>query len=293
MTTDEISINLLPAKLYRGLLMLTCAWPGQRVNPNSLLIKVHEPKTTTHLPLIWCGGPPELETIISVCGKERTIYGLRGTYDFVEPTDEVVCSLSQYYADEIERAIPTGTYLIAGYCAAAYLALEIANLLIARGHQIGFLAMIERDVTEKNYLLSFARRVFNRIDLHGTRFYEALNTLQPKTSVMTYIKSAPKIVTAVVKADNLNLSDPRRLIKVESESQEKMYELKAYPKQASLFFIRWGVFGFYQMRFFQKYWRKIVNGGMTVDFIPGYSHKYPNWARIIQKLDQRLKETGH
>jgi hypothetical protein len=30
-----------------------------------------------------------------------------------------------------------------------------------------------------------------------------------------------------------------------------------------------------------------------VDFIPGYSHKYPNWTAIIQKMNQRLMEKGY
>ncbi|MBC7788257.1 MAG: hypothetical protein H7Z18_12730 [Methylophilaceae bacterium] len=99
--TNQGLAEYLPAKLYRALLALTCAWPGERVSPNSLLIKVHEVNTPNKLPLIWCGGPNELDSIISIFGKERTIYGLRGTYNFVEPTDEIICKRSKYYAHEI------------------------------------------------------------------------------------------------------------------------------------------------------------------------------------------------
>jgi thioesterase domain-containing protein len=287
--------NILPSKLYRGLLMLTASWPGERTSENSLLIKVHEVENSQHLPLIWCGGPPELDAIVSICGKDRSIYGLRGTYDFVEPTDEVITKLSQYYADEIERAIPSDTYVIAGYCAAAYLALEISTLLTERGHKIGYLAIIERDVTETNRILWFTRKVFNRLDTYGTRYLEALQSIdENKHSLITHLKYMPKIISKITTQEEQAIDDPRNLIRYERrETLDKMYDLKPYPGKISLFYIRWGIFGFYQCKFFQNYWRKIALGGITVDFIEGYSHKYPNWPSIIQKVNQRLIESNH
>ncbi|HEY3300426.1 MAG TPA: thioesterase domain-containing protein [Methylophilaceae bacterium] len=287
--------NILPAKLYRGLLMLTASWPGVRVSENSLLIKVHVVENSQKLPLIWCGGPPELETIISIIGKDRSIYGLRGTYDFVEPTDDVICKLSQYYVDEIEKAISADTYIIAGYCAAAYLALEISTLLTERGHKVGYLAMIERDVTETNRLLWFTRKIFNRLDTYGTRYTEALQSIdENKHSLFTHLKYMPKIICKMAKPEVQTIDDPRNLISYKRrETRDKMYEFKPYPSNASLFFIRWGVFGFYQFKYFQNYWRKIALGGVTVDFIEGYSHKYPNWPSIIQKVNKRLLESRY
>ncbi len=285
--------NILPTKLYRGLLMLTASWPGTRTSENSLLIKVHEVENSQKLPLIWCGGPPELDTIISIIGKDRTIYGLRGTYDFVEPTDEVICKLSQYYVDEIEKAIPADTYIIAGYCAAAYIALEISTLLTERGHKVGYLAMIERDVTESNKVLWFTRKVFNRIDTYGTRYIESLKSIgEGKPSTLSLVQHIPKILSNMVRTEEQTIDDPRNLIRYKNrETQDKMYEFKPYPANASLFFIRWGVFGFYQLKYFQNYWRKIALGGITVDFIEGYSHKYPNWPAIIEKVNKRLIES--
>jgi hypothetical protein len=287
--------NPLPAKLYRGLKVLTCAWPGDRVSEESLLIKVHEAEGSSKLPLIWCGGPPELGTIISICGQNRSIYGLRGTYDFVEPTDDVISKLGKYYADEIEKAIPGDTYVIAGYCAAAYIAMEIAQLLTQRGYKIGFLALVERDVTMSNTLLKYTRKVFNRLDYHGTRLYESLQNIKKyNPGVLGCLKSVPRIIYENFKDEQPGEIDPRENIRYKRrKTRDRWYEFQPYTGSASLFFIRWGVFGFYQLSFFQKYWEKIVHGGITVDFIPGYSHKYPNWTAIIQKMNQRLMEKGY
>ncbi len=284
-----ISMNTLPPKLYRGLLMLTSSWVGERVNEKSLLIKVHSVPNATKLPLIWCGGPPEMGTIISICGKDRNIYGLRGTYDFVEPTHDVITALSQYYADEIERTIPSQTYLIAGYCAAAYISIEVANLLMQRGYTIGFLGLVDRDVTEKTKILRIFRKLFDWADRLGARAYSIRDAIKQQDTRFKIINT----LKAISISPNKPTEDPRNRIKYIKKPTEAMYELKPYQGKVNLFFIRWGVFGYYQLGFFRRYWRKIAKGGLQVEFVPGYSHKYPSWPHIIRMLHNRLDETGY
>lgn len=285
----SILTNKLPPKLYRGLLMLTSSWAGERVNEKSLLIKVHDVPNATKLPLIWCGGPPEMGTIISICGKDRSIYGLRGTYDFVEPTHDVITALSQYYADEIERAIPSQTYLIAGYCAAAYISIEVANLLMQRGYNIGFLGLVDRDVTEKTRTLRVFRKLFDWMDRLGAKAYAFRDVLKQQDTRFKLTNT----LKAMGLSPNKPMEDPRNLIKYVQKSAEAIYELKPYKGKINLFFIRWGVFGYYQFNFFQHYWRKIAKGGLQIEFVPGYSHKYPSWPNIIRMLQHRLNETGY
>lgn len=292
MAANQGLAEILPAKLYRGLLILTCAWPGQRVAPNSLLIKVHEANSPIKLPLIWCGGPNELDSIIATFGNDRTIYGLRGTYDFVEPTDEVICKLSEYYANQIELAAIPAPYIIAGNCAAAYLAAEISNLLILRGHKIGFLGLIERDVTVYSIPLQIARKLFRGIDRIGTIFCDISHTWENR-SIIDGVKHAFSIILIGLKLRKQK-RDPRLLIRYKhGQIEDKSYELKPCPNNASLLFIRWGVFGFYQFKFFQKYWKNIIKGRITIDFIAGYSHQHPKWSLIIEKLSYRINEAGH
>lgn len=279
----------LPPKLYRGLLMLTASWSGERVAEGSLLFKVHNVANATKLPLIWCGGPPEMPVIIGICGKDRSIYGLRGTYDFVEPTHEVITSLSQYYADEIEAYIPSKTILIAGYCAAAYIAIEVATLLKQRGFQIGYLGLVDRDVTEKTLFLRLGRKLFDWIDRLGALAYTIAYMRREK--VMRYNLDTVQVLKQRV-LPTVEANDPRLKIKYVKKPDDAMYLLKPYDGKVNLFFIQWGVFGFYQMNVFKRYWHKIAKGGLQVDFIKGYSHKYPSWPKIIRSLNRRLAETG-
>ncbi|HAE99757.1 MAG TPA: hypothetical protein DCG63_00475 [Methylophilaceae bacterium] len=284
--------NILPKKLYRGFLMLTCSWQGARVAEGSLLFKVHDVPESQKLPLIWCGGPPEMETIISAFGQERSIYGLRGTYDYAETSDLVIHSLSQYYADEIERAIPSDTYLIAGYCAAAMISMEVATILTKRGYKIGFLGLIDRDVTEKTLPLKIARKFFEHFDDRiGARIHAYFEEFK-KQSLKINLVNCFKVLKIRLN-DQAPESDPRDLIKYKKEPNEAWYELKPYPGKISLIYIRWAVFGYFQLGFFRNYWRKIALGGFTVDFVPGLSHKYPNWPKIIDMLHRRLVETGY
>lgn len=278
----------LPPKVYRGLLMLTASWSGERVAEGSLLFKVHTAKNATKVPLIWCGGPPEMPVVIGLCGKNRAIYGLRGTYDFVEPTNEVITALSQYYADEIERYIPSKTYLIAGYCAAAYIAVEVASLLKQRGYQIGFLGLIDRDVTDKTLLLRIGRKAFDWIDRLGALAY-TVAYLRREKNLRFNLDTIQVLKQRVLPTAETN--DPRNKIKYLKKSDDVMYQLKPYDGKVHLFFIQWGVFGFYQINLFMRYWRKIAKGGVEVDFIKGYSHKYPSWPKIIRSLNRRLAET--
>lgn len=281
--------QILPSKLYRGLLMLTASWNGERVTEGSLLYKVHNAKNASKLPLIWCGGPPEMPVIIDICGKDRSIYGLRGTYDFVEPTQDVITSLSLFYANEIEKNIPSKTYLIAGYCAAAYIAIEVAGLLKKRGYQIGYLALVDSDVTEKTCLLKLARKLFDWIDRLGALAYTIAYMRREKTMHLD-IDTIQIFKQRILPKDES--ADPRNKIKYVKKATDAMYQIKPIESKVNLFFIQWGVFGFYQLRLFKRYWQNIAPDGVKFDFVRGYSHKYPSWPKIVHALNRRLDETG-
>lgn len=285
--------SYLPPKLYRGLLMLTCSWAGKRVSEGSLLIKVHDVPNATKLPLIWCGGPIEMPAVISVCGKSRSIYGLRGTYEFVQPTHEVITALSRYYADEIERTIASESYLIAGNCAAAYIAIEIADVLHKRGCNVGFLGIVERDVTENSALLKVARKIYLKIDRIGTLTQRFCNVLFSDNSRADKTDAIKKMADTVTRKFKKPSPDSRTLIQYKSLEDDKMYELKQYHDKISLIFVSWGVFGFYRFSIFQRYWRKLAPQGITVDIVKGFSHENPPWVNIIKALNKRLSEAGY
>jgi Thioesterase domain len=283
--TEISRTEMLPKPLYRGLKALTLAWPGERVSKESLLIQVHQKPNTKKLPLIWVGGPEELPELIEEVGAERSIYGTRGTFDFADPTKATKAVLSQYYAAEIMAHIP-GPYVIAGNCDAAFLAMEIANRLLASGHQIEFLGVIELDLTEKSRALRWAKAFFKATDKVGRIGYRTAGCFKNKP-----FKQGAKDLVALFSKKTLK-NDPRQKIKYSDLDVSPLYEINPYPGPASLIYIRWGGYGYVQFSYFQNYWRKLCKGGITVDIVPGWSHEFPNWKLIFKKLNQRMNAAG-
>lgn len=297
--------NPLSRAVYREFLMMTCSWPGERARPCSLLIKVREIQGADLVPLIWCGGMFEMDTIAAICGKQRAIYGMRTSVDVVETTQENISQLAQYYANEIMQSIPGNTYLLAGNCIGAFLIYEVATILTQCGCKVGFLGIVDRDVTEGPLPLKFIRAVFYLCDTAGYTWHEIKNTKFAATKSAGLIHIGRTLLHAItytgevfhfnrmVRKFSAFFTRKTHSTSPQNTSVKIRYKLKPYAGNVHLFFIRWGVFGFYQFGFYQQYWRKLIKGDMAVDIIRGHSHAHPNWPRIINKLNQRIVEAGY
>jgi len=151
--------------------------------------------------------------------------------------------------------------------------------------------MIECDITDDSIPLHFARRQFRGIDRVST-IVCYIGRSWDKHSILDGFKHALNIILIGLKLRKRK-NDPRSLIKYRrGQTDDKFYELKPYPNNVSLFFIRWGVFGFYLFKCFQKYWGNILNCNISIDIIARYSHQHPKWDLIIEKLNQRI-EAGY
>lgn len=279
----------LPPDIYRRFLMLTCAWPGTRALPDSLVIKFQS--GSAEEPLFWCGGPDDLSAIGETLAEKRSIFYMRGTYGVLPPTREVVQALGRYYATEMIKIQPHGAYHIGGFCEAGLIAYEIAQILMARGYKVNLLALVERDLTDGR-LLSMARSVFSLIDKAGYH-WKRLQQLQGDGKWINYWYSIfYKHITPVntlVQGSHVVDSLPNK--PVLSPQGEVPYSLTPYPGRAVLIYIRWGPFGFFRFRIFQKYWEKIVLGGADFRIIPGYTHYLPNWYFVAEILESLLDES--
>jgi hypothetical protein len=264
----------LPPDIYRRFLMLTCAWPGTRALPGSLVIKFQS--GSAEEPLFWCGGPDDLSAIGETLAEKRSIFYMRGTYGILPPTREFVQALGRYYATEMIKIQPYGAYHIGGFCEAGFIAYEIAQILMARGYQVKLLALFERDLTAAGRLLSMARGVFSligRASYRWARLRQHLNTLVQGSHVVDTLPDKPVLCP----------------------QGEVPYSLTPYPGRAVLIYIRWGPFGLFRFRIFQKYWEKIVLGGTDFRIIPGYFHHLPNWpvvAKILESLFDEFENSG-
>jgi len=285
----------LPPEIYRRFLMLTCAWPGTRALPGSLVIKFKSGGSDE--PLFWCGGPDNLYAIGETLAEKRPIFYMRGTYGVLPPTLEVVQTLGSYYASEIIKIQPDGAYQIGGFCEAGLIAYEIAQILMARGHQVKLLVLFERDLNmpADGYWLSIAKRVYSLIDrsgYHWKRFRQVqsdgkCNFFKYLYSIL-YKRISP--VDLLGQSCHVKAPFPTDTNPIPCSQEETPYSLRPYPGSAVFIYIRWGPFGYFRFRTFQKYWDKIVFGGTDFRIITGYSHYMPNWPLFAEKLDILLGE---
>lgn len=279
----------LPVEIYRRFLMLTCTWEGTRATTNSLIIKTHSGGDQPAL--FWCGGPDDVPMFAEVLGDKRSIFCMRGTYGVLTPTEDVVKALARYYADEIVNIQPQGPYLLGGHCEAGLIAFEIAQVLTARGYSIGMLVLVERDSTEQNFLHSSARMIFSLIDRtvflwdQRRQFQIDKSWKDKKKHMKAHLKKIGLYISSKIYTANGG-QQMNSLIGTVGEKnkppKETLYSIKPYPGKVVLIYIRWGVFGFFQFKIFQKFWKKIALGGADIRMVPWYTHTPADWTAAVE-----------
>jgi thioesterase domain-containing protein/acyl carrier protein len=75
-------------------------------------------------------------------GDDQPVYGLQPVHD-AEGATPTVADVAARYVDEIRTVQPHGPYMLAGHCAGAAIALEMARQIRARGEQVGVVAAID------------------------------------------------------------------------------------------------------------------------------------------------------
>jgi hypothetical protein len=276
----------LPVSLYRRFLMMTDTWEGTRAAPGSLLIKSYT--GGEGLPFFWCGWPNNLPSFYEVLGKERSIYCICGTFAVTAPSAENIRALATYYAAEILKVQPQGPYLIGGFCEASLLSYEIAQILLAEGFEIGALILVECDVTEYDAFLAIGNRCFGLLDRIVHRSIGLSEApIKVIKEVLSYRRAQLLARWGELKA-KLGFGSVKKTIVLVK------YNLSAYPGMATLIFVRWGELGYYQYRFFQRYWEKLVLGGTDFYILEGYAHYNPqNWSAVARIVHLRLTEAGY
>ena len=275
-------INLLeytlPSRLYRRLLILTDAWQGVRSSAGSLLIRCHTGGEA--LPFYWAGTPDTLSSFYESLGQDRSIYCLCGTYGVLPPSDENIRALATYYAAEIIKAQPQGPYLLGGYCEAGLLTYEIAQILLKHQYEIGLLVLFDRDVTDNRLRFIVARKLFKRIE----------NTLRRWEQLLENPSECIKDILNNKHRQWVTISSPASDLHVLPDTER--YTLTDYPGAIHLIFIRWGLLGYFQFNFFQRYWREKALGGIHVQVIAGSAHNDPNWPVVATLVQSLIKQSS-
>jgi amino acid adenylation domain-containing protein len=94
-------------------------------------------------------------------GAERPFYALQARGREGVPAHDTVVGMASEYVEEILRA-HAGPYCIAGFCFGALVAYEMAQQLLARGKQVGFLGLFISYAPKQNFIVG----VQTRIDRH-------------------------------------------------------------------------------------------------------------------------------
>lgn len=81
---------------------------------------------------------------LDLLGEDRPVYSLqaRGA-DGVDPPNRTIAEMAVDYSSAIGTVQPFGPYLLGGFCAGGYVAIEIARMLRAQGHEVLPLLLID------------------------------------------------------------------------------------------------------------------------------------------------------
>ena len=279
----------LPARIYRRFLILTDACEGSRAAPGSLLIKVHS--GGEGIPFFWCGTPDTWPSFCEQLGRDRSMYCLCGTYGVLPPTNENILALSKYYAAEIIKIQPNGPYLLGGFCEAGLISLEIANIMQAHGYQVGMLVLFDVDVRPPDFWLSLALKLFKAGEnVRERRDQFAEHPVQCIKEILAnkWHQLVELPIRYIIDVINKCLKNSG----VDEQPLAPLYELPPYPGKIDLIYVKWGVLGYYQFKFFQRYWNKLALGGTDFNIIAGNVHNMPNWSAVAKIVQEIIKKLG-
>jgi hypothetical protein len=274
MTSNTIVDHDLPAKIYRRFLMLTDFWAGSRAAPGSLLVKMHSSNDAR--PFFWVGTPKDLIGFYQHIGSDRSIYCFPGTYNVMPETQTTITHLANYHVAEILKVCPQGPFLLGGFCTASLITYETAKILTEKGHQIGLLALCETDVSEQNTCINLFRRMY----FYNERLYH--NWLGFKAHPHQMIQAILGKITKI-KLNNKQQTTVQAI--------EPLYTLSGYTGKVDLIYVRWGMYGFFSLKYFQNYWKNLALQSATFHIVEGRIHEPPDWDSIAKTVKKLLPAT--
>jgi hypothetical protein len=290
MNQESANSKKLPSGVYRKFFMLTDYWQGSRVDPESLLVKIHSGGDAA--PFFWVGAPNELIEMISAVGEDRSIYCIPNTVNVLSPIKSTIIELGQYFADEIVKANPEGPYLLGGLCNSAFTSYEIAKILEEKGKQVGLLLMIERDVTQKNIIILLFRKIywfietFNRWTIFFSKNPGKFFALLAQKFSQYILRR--KVVGEPIRDEILLLPDDL----VFDKSNKDNYKLAGFKGKVDLIYVKWGLLGYFKFNYFRKLWDELALNGANFHIIDGKFHMPPNW-RAVATITKQILQDNH
>jgi thioesterase domain-containing protein/acyl carrier protein len=102
----------------------------------------------TRLPLFWLPGGYgssvlSFKDVSLLLGPNQPVYGFEAKMPEADEEMESIPARAARYIEEMLRMQPQGPYALVGFCGGGFVAFEMAQQLVRKGHSIGFLGIIE------------------------------------------------------------------------------------------------------------------------------------------------------
>lgn len=94
-------------------------------------------------PLLCLMGVALYRHLAKVLGDGRTVHGIHVPYDPADGSFPRIEDVAKLYVDAIVEQVPRGPYHVAGLCFGGIVAYEVAQQLLARGHQVGSVTVLD------------------------------------------------------------------------------------------------------------------------------------------------------
>jgi surfactin family lipopeptide synthetase C len=231
-------------------------------------------------------------------GSDQPFYGLQAVgLDGTRPPHTRVEDMAAHYINEIKKIQPKGPYYIGGRCLGAYVALEMANQLHARGDTIGLLSILDsywmpqKLVEEQqNRILGHLKNIsergfkgkFEYLKEHAG--YRLIKTKFLLTKVMSSLMfKVGRPLPAFMRGYYINVYIPEVNVRA-----EKKYLPAIYP----------GIITFFRAsaeieRDPRQFWGKLTSQGLEIRMVPATHVDIlvdPNVRTLAEKLGEALEE---
>ncbi|MCI0736058.1 MAG: thioesterase domain-containing protein [Beijerinckiaceae bacterium] len=237
-----------------------------------------------------CQNKFEVTNLAACLAPNRPVYAMRSTGSLIAATDVNIRALASHYVKDLLKVQENGAFFLAGHCAGARVAWEIARQLIALGRPVALLALIDRDLdsSSRSFSLSAARFVFrSRIRLRA--YLEMTDETMP-VRLRHILAGVYKVLSRGVK----RVVSPVASLLTEPAS-EKAYFLTPLPDPFSgrviLFYVRGSEYSFFRYRMFHRHWSRLALGKYDVVMISGRDHFDPNWSKVAETINSHFAST--
>lgn len=286
----------LPGTFRRQILLSTCNWPGSRA-PGSLVVALKPGGSKK--PLFWSSNcAQEVLGLTASFADDRPIYGLRSTFQILDPTEHNTQMLALHYVEEITRIQPHGPYYLGGYCRGCDLVSEIAQQLLARGQDVETLILVETEPAA--HCRSWRSELLGKLLFCGERLRAIWSEVAAASPNRSAFLRTPTLAKSLVKGTRGLFSRARSaagrgLGGALGEAGARRYKIRPYPGRLILIFAARSHAGMLsRFKVFRKELANWATGNLEMHHLPASHDELaragPHAAKLAQLIETSLSE---